>query len=69
MMRRVMTTVLIHCDRRGTRVFLSYPLPDIGNRPDGDGRPATALPGPTRRAQLGGRISHDRDDRGRAGSD
>jgi serine/threonine-protein kinase RsbW len=69
MMRRVMTTVLIHYDRRGTRVFLSYPLPDIGNRPDGDGRPATALPGPTGRAQLGGRISHDRDDRGRAGSD
>ena len=33
MMRRVMTTVLIHYDRRGTRVFLSYPLPDIGNRP------------------------------------
>ena len=36
MMRRVMTTVLIHYDRRGTRVFLSYPLPDIDNRPDPD---------------------------------
>ena len=69
MMRRIMTTVLIHYDRRGTRVFLAYPLPDIGNRPDGDGRHATALPGPTRRGQLGGRISHDRDNRGRAGSD
>src|SRR3954447_20710058 len=31
-MRRVMSTVLIRYDRRGTRVFLSYPLPDIGNR-------------------------------------
>ena len=46
MMRQIMTTVLIHYDRRGTRVFLSYPLPDIGNRPDGDGRHATALPQP-----------------------
>jgi len=46
MMRQVMTTVLIHYDRRGTRVFLSYPLPDIDNRPDTDGRHATALPPP-----------------------
>jgi len=46
MMRQVMTTVLIHYDRRGTRVFLSYPLPDIDNRPDTDGRHGTASPPP-----------------------
>jgi serine/threonine-protein kinase RsbW len=46
MMHRVMTTVLIHYDRRGTRVLLTYPLPDIDNRPDTDGRHATALPPP-----------------------
>ena len=46
MMRRVMTTVLIHYDRRGTRVFLSYPLPDSGNRPDADGGHGTVLPQP-----------------------
>jgi serine/threonine-protein kinase RsbW len=45
-MRRIMTTVLIHYDRRGTRVFLSYPLPDIGDQPDVDGRHGTALPQP-----------------------
>jgi serine/threonine-protein kinase RsbW len=30
MMRHVTAAVLIHHDHRGTRVFLSYPLPGIG---------------------------------------